>query len=46
MIELFIFGTNKYMPEKYDDKDDLSYLERRKNVQRNIKRKIKRKKDR
>jgi len=41
-----IFGTNKYMPEKYDDKDDSSYLERRKNVQSNIKRKIQRKKDR
>jgi len=42
-----IFGTNKYMPEKYDDKDDSSsYLERKKNVQSNTKRKVQRKKNR
>jgi hypothetical protein len=41
-----IFGTNKYITEKYDDKDDLSYLERKKNVQSNTKKKVQRKKDR
>ena len=33
----------KYIPEKYDDKDDPSYLERKRNVQSNSKRKVQRK---
>ena len=41
-----IFGTYKYVPEKYDDKDDSSYLERKKNVQSDTKRKVQRKQDR
>ena len=36
----------KYIPEKYDDKDDPSYLERKRNVQSNTKKQVQREKNR